>query len=795
MKRANAFLKRAAAAVVTAALLVATPGVGAWEAVAQVVPIHVNAPIGGMGGIGAAGAGVRGPSAQPTMPGLSMPIMGLPGLAPTFTPDVRVAAPAPVGLPASALPGAPRASADPFARFAQPGPVTPEGRWTPPPGPGGAQSVLPAAAAAPSLSSVDRTLEPSALKTEADGLPSDIGGSLQTVRGQQNALGRHFSALRAAFGDRADADLQPVNGVKEGFKPAGFKPGAPSSEPAARAGFLSNFKPLSAARTGLARLIGVGRASSAPQAPPQPLTLKTSSDGMSLSIESAPTAAGNKVTSEDAPLPTSKPAAEAPKPVEPVKGWFGLGKMAFLFIGSLVIAQIGVEALGAAMPTLVQKTFGDFTAVAQLAVFSSIASVVGRQLGPVAVRKFGLKTSYLGASALRLVSISILAGLLATGHMTLPLMMAFYSINGFLGGISATAMESIPPAIVGQDQAKIEKFWTWEQTILEIIGIAGPIATGAIVASFGFLPALVAFPVTMAISLAIVAMTLKMPKGLDAADAASKTAKADAPKKGFFEKILKGAKLVWGNPLLRTAFLAYTVYTMLNPFLYTMLGPAYGIALLGAENAQAATSVIGWLTGLYSLGGLLGGFGMMWEQKGMKATDAARRAAYEAENGKQTDERWDELAKPWQTEVLRKSLLKWMLWGTFGLAGVAAMAIPLPMLGALVSLPAWLGWAGTLTLPALTLIPFGAAQVVAMLKLRSFFQANVPDAKENMPDAMGFFGSASLVVTTAGLMSLKYLFQSFTGFAPFFYIAVAMAPLAAYYLYLRWRLGKQSAPK
>lgn len=786
MKRAIPFLKRLAAAGVSAALLVAAPGVGAWEAVAQVVPIHVNAPIGGMGGIGAAGAAVRtAPVTTPGVGSIALPIMGLPGLAPTAMPDVRTAAPSPVSLPASALPGAPRASADPFARFAQPGPVVPEGRWTPPPGPG-AQSVLPAAAVTPSLANGNDALEPTALKAEADGLPAELGASLQTVKGRTNSLGRRFSELRAAFGLRSDADFSPVNAVKGSLKPG-------ADAPAARAGFLSNFKPLSAARTGLARLIGVGRASSAPQAPPKPLVLKTSADGMALSIEAAP--AGNKVTAEDAPLPTSKPAADAPKPVEPVKGWFGLGKMAFLFIGSLVVAQIGVEALGAAMPTLVQKTFGDFTAVAQLAVFSSIASVVGRQLGPVAVRKFGLKTSYLGASALRLVSISILAGLLATGHMTLPLMMAFYSINGFLGGISATAMESIPPAIVGQDQARIEKFWTWEQTILEIIGIAGPIATGAIVASFGFLPALVAFPVTMAISLAIVALTLKMPKGLAKADAALKAATPAAPKKGFFEKIFHGAKLVWNNPLLRTAFLAYTVYTMLNPFLYTMLGPAYGIALLGAENAQAATSVIGWLTGLYSLGGLLGGFGMMWEQKGMKATDAAKRAAYEAEKGKQTDEQWEEISKPWQTEVLRKSLLKWMLLGTFGLAGVAAMAVPLPMLGALVALPSWLAWAGTLTLPALTLIPFGAAQVVAMLKLRSFFQANVPDAKENMPDAMGFFGSASLVVTTAGLMSLKYLFQAFTGFTPFFYIAAAMAPLAAYYLYLRWRLAKQSAPK
>lgn len=780
MQRVSPFLKKAASVGVTAALLVCTPGLGAWEAFAQVAPIRVNAPLGGIGAMGAAGAAARGSVAQPTMPGLSLPVMGLPGLAPTIA-DPRLSAPGSVALPASALPGV---AADPFAKFAQPGPVVPEGRWTPPPGPGGAQAAaLPAAGAAQALSGGDSGLSVSRPETAADGLPADMAKTFGTVRGRANALGQRFGELRAAFGLKGDADLQPVNAVR-----GELRPGAPTQAPAV-GGFLSRFKPLSAARTGLARLIGVGRASSAPQAPPQPLVLKTSSDGMALSIEAAP---ANKVTTEEAPTPAPAPAP-APTPEKP-SGWFGLGKTAVFFIGSLVVAQIGVEALGAAMPTLVQQTFGDFTAVAQLAVFSSIASVVGRQLGPVAVRRFGLKTSYLGASALRLVSISVLAGLLATGHMTLPLMMAFYSINGLLSGISLTAMESIPPAIVGQNQGRIERFWTVEQTILEIIGIAGPIATGAIVASFGFLPALIAFPVTMAASLAIVLMTLRLPKGIDEADAASKAKAAAAPKKGFFEKIFKGAKLVWTNPVLRTAFIAYTAYTMLNPFLYTMLGPAYGIALLGAEQAQAATGVIGWLTGMYSLGGLLGGFLMMWEQKGMKAEDAARRAAHEASAGKVSDEAWAELSKAWESEVLRKSLLKWMLLGTAGLAGVAAMAVPLGMLSSYVALPAFLSWMGNLTLPALTLIPFGIAQVVAMLKLRSFFQASVPDAKENMADAMGFFGSASLAVTTVGLLSLKYLFQAFTGFTPFFYIAAAMVPLAAAYLYLRWRLNRLTAP-
>jgi len=59
---------------------------------------------------------------------------------------------------------------------------------------------------------------------------------------------------------------------------------------------------------------------------------------------------------------------------------------------------------------------------------------------------------------------------------------------------------------------------------------------------------------------------------------------------------------------------------------------------------------------------------------------------------------------------------------------------------------------------------------------------------------MGFFGSASLAVSTAGLLALKYLFQGVAGFTPFIYIALALIPLAAYYIYLTRKLGKVSAP-
>lgn len=446
------------------------------------------------------------------------------------------------------------------------------------------------------------------------------------------------------------------------------------------------------------------------------------------------------------------------------KSWFGLGKAAVSFIGALLVMQIGVEALGASMPTLVQKAFGDFTVVAQLGIFSSVASITGRQIGPILVKKYGLRKVYLDSEILRLISISTLCALLATGTMTLPLMMGMYCINGMLGGVALTAESSIPPALIGSDQKKLERFWTVEQTLLETIGVTGPIVTGMVVASMGFLPALIAYPISFAIAIAIMLKTLRIPQKVEAmriadlakAQAEGKTSFGNAFKE-FFRKVGHGAKLVWKNPALKYPFLGYTAYMALNPFLYSMLAPAYALRLVGSP--EHATSVSGWLTGLYSLGGLLGGLVMMWESKKLEKT-------------KPTAEQ--------EEAQLRKSMLTWMKWGTLGLLAIGTLAFPSPM------------FLGTLTLPALALIPFGIAQVITTIKLKSYFQAKAPQAE--MADAMGFFGAASLAVSTSGLLVLKYVFKHAAGFTPFWYIALAMIPLAAVYVFLTRKMAKVSEP-
>ncbi|MFA5140641.1 MAG: MFS transporter [Elusimicrobiota bacterium] len=492
-------------------------------------------------------------------------------------------------------------------------------------------------------------------------------------------------------------------------------------------------------------------------------------------VQADETAAPAAVSLTQAALGTPVAKAEPEAPSKPKEKAWGLSGTTWWFIASLLAAQLGVEALGSSMPALIQKAFGDFTIYAQIAVVSSIFGILGRQFGPMVIEKIGVKKAYVGSYLIRVASITALATLLATGNMTLPLMYVFYSANALLLGTTFTAMNSVPPLLVGQNDAALNKFWGIQHTLSEIFGILGPIATGMVVAKFGFVPALAAFPIMTLAAAVILWTTLKLPEGKDLKTQAdpSKPDRAGAIMKEFFKKIGRGAKVVWSNPALRLSFLAYTLFLMLNPFLYQMLAPGYALRIIGAAAPELAPAISGWLTGLYSAGGLVGGVLMTLE---------SRRLDKAKESGK-IDEKEEQ-------RLLRKSLLRWIVLAAGSLVFLASLAVPMPALGSLVALPAFLSWASNLTLPALALIPFGIAQVVAQFKLQSFFQARVP--QKDMADAMGFLGSASLAVTTAGIMGLKFLFKAFPlGLTPFYYFGLALIPVALFALYLRWALAKQ----
>ncbi|MBI4374814.1 MAG: hypothetical protein HY549_00025 [Elusimicrobia bacterium] len=540
--------------------------------------------------------------------------------------------------------------------------------------------------------------------------------------------------------------------------------------------------------------------------PESALSVPASLSGMELSAPAKPPQ-GEATAKPEPPAPEQSPAAE-PAPVR--RGWFGLGFVPFAYIGSHVVAQVGIESFSAAMPFLLERTLGDFSFITDITITASLASIIGRILGPWVIERLGrvkteqgavvvqnvglLKTYRYGLLALLAAKIA-LSTLLAMGAMPLMGLVAFYAVTGLLGGMVGTVERILPSVIVGKKAEALENFGAWRQLLSEIVGVIGPIATGAMIASAGFLPALIAGPLATAISIAIIWMTLRLPHKqalLGQLKLMKDQPRAPATSivslfKEFGGKIAHGFNVIWKDRALRTASYAFTIFMILNPLVYN-LAPAYGIRLMGRDNPQAP-AVQGMIPGLYSLGGLFSGVIMVAEQGRLRKNPAG-----DAE----------------KEELLRRSMLKWMFWTIPTLVAFAAMALSLPTLGAWLTLPGWLAWAGlgAITLPALLFIPFGIAQVTSIIKVESFIQAKT--RQEDLSDAMGFLGSASLAISTIALASVRFLltgklpfgiqpfaFAGLAGLSPFWVIAGAMPALGLliWWLSRRLRTLSQPAPK
>lgn len=441
----------------------------------------------------------------------------------------------------------------------------------------------------------------------------------------------------------------------------------------------------------------------------------------------------------------------------------GIGRAALLFIAAGVMMQVGASALRTAMPLVIQQAAGSFQAVAHLSLLFAGAAIVGRQLAPALIRRAGLKWTFVGANLARAAMILGLGLSLAGGTAGAPLLLALHTAYGLFTGITITSAESTAAALVGRDQGRLERYWTLLTTLNQLAGILMPIATGAAVAGWGFLPAVFAFPAATVLAVLTAVFVLRPAQNPELR--ARPTVREG--RLGFYKQLGSGARLVFGSPVLRSAFFAYGLLTVWMPITFFLLAPAYGLLVSGG-NAALAAAVSGWQVGLYGLGGMLGGVLMMLQQRRRKdMEDAARR------------------------EALRRSLLRWSVLGLFGLSALATLALPAATLGSLAALPAALKWLGPLTLPALAMIPFGVTQSVTLLKLRSFFQSRVPSQKE-MPEAMSFFGSATMIFGTLILWGISGLFEAFSSAAAFQLLALGLAPIAALGFLVLWRLARHS---
>ncbi len=435
-----------------------------------------------------------------------------------------------------------------------------------------------------------------------------------------------------------------------------------------------------------------------------------------------------------------------PQPAQtPRRGLFGFSRPLIFFLLALVVAQVGMEAQTAGLPPLIAQIFGNVSVAAQIGMVGSVAELAGTVASPIAAKKLGLKSAYLWSTGLRVATGGLIAGLLAANWITMTGLIALFAVDYVLYGVSYTLEKSIPAVMVDQDQAKLEKFKAARQTAIETVATIVPIATGAAVAAFGFLPALLAFPVAAAAAITLIALTLKLPAKLAGVNAVNLPGPQAGSTAAYFRHLGRGAVKIARTPALLFSLLAYAFVYAPTQIVYWLLAPAFALQM--TPDAAHATAYAGMITGLYSLGGIIAGLFVMRQQR--KTRDNA---------------------------AMRTSMLKW----------TAASAVAMVLFGSL-AFPG-LAW-GALTIPALALLLFGIPQVIARLKLESFFQSRAP--RGAVDDATAVLEGSVSVVITLGLWWFGKMLIG-THVVSLFWLTAAIAPFAAILLLLTWALDRAS---
>src|SRR6185312_7587243 len=91
-----------------------------------------------------------------------------------------------------------------------------------------------------------------------------------------------------------------------------------------------------------------------------------------------------------------------------------------------------------------------------------------------------------------------------TGMMSMPLMMAFYFMNGIVTGVAATAEGTLKKLILTEKGVSMQSFRTWWQLLAESLAVPAPIIFGGLVATLGAMGAplvTAVYPVTILLGL------------------------------------------------------------------------------------------------------------------------------------------------------------------------------------------------------------------------------------------------------------------------------------------------------
>ncbi len=477
------------------------------------------------------------------------------------------------------------------------------------------------------------------------------------------------------------------------------------------------------------------------------------SGALSSTAQRLSAAAKDKSESEREPPSASVPKTASRRPW-PAAIW--------VLFANLTLTQIGVEALGLAVPQYARDHFG-YATLAALSSATAIALAAGSLLGGQASDKLGPERTYVATMAVRAGLIGSLAYLHSHNLMTGPLLVGLFAADYVLHYVSYVALDALAPARLGNDPVRLNRFGFYRQGIIDAVGFGGPLAAGLVVAALGYGAV---FWTYMALFLVSSVGGLSILRGARAARARGGDAGISAPASGWLATIREIAK----SPTLRWSVIGFALLNVVSLNLYFMIGPAFGAAAAAASGGTAAqiTSV---MTGLFAGGGILGlslqSFLTSRLERAAQAVPEAERDAHAA-----------------------RAILRLMGWGmaAAGIAWISFWAllgtVPIASFSLFgLSIPLYLG--------QLLMLPVGAALTIpwvglgTILQSRSSAGAKAKTAAVNRFTAM--FASFGFSYVLGGLLS-GLAGVGAPGLAAFTALAGVLTALGAAAALIGWRL-------
>ncbi|MBI5202665.1 MAG: hypothetical protein HY925_13825 [Elusimicrobia bacterium] len=454
-------------------------------------------------------------------------------------------------------------------------------------------------------------------------------------------------------------------------------------------------------------------------------------------------------------LQPEKPDTPAPDPdakPQPAKLWTTL---VMGFMSTFAVVSAVVESTSLAVSQMTQPLTQGFMALAILVSTSYIAYSAGSFLGGRWVDKFGIARAYRTVLATRAVIWTVIATLFnpLTGTVALPALVALFSLDYFVHSIGRVAEHKLQYELFKDQPTNSSRFGSLRDFI-EYSAVFFGSLMGLAVAKWGFAAVLYPAPIAFAIAAAI-ALTLGLPKA--------------SSKVSLKEDWAVGFKAVFAN---KGILMPLSGYMLVNSFLYLLyyiIGTAFGAYVAGGDPAQAA-AVSGAITGVYSIGALLGAVAM---ERVSKRIDAATENLPESE----------------RTEAGRKlysaSASKSLIWAAAGLLGTWAFTSQ-AVIGHFV-------WPFFWVSPALLIIGYTAQK--ALIHLDTLMKDRIPKGDAQLAGSILGAIRTMTYLSFVGVFLLWGGIFAAVGAKAFWWFGLFYTAVAGGYVWFAKKLNPSSKPK